>query len=257
VGAYRDAILALDPAGYWPGDDADGSPTLEDVSGHGRHATYLNGSHLRGDSALEEGGFGLDGNGSRIARVPLGSWMDDFFLGSYTALVWFRTPNTAPANQSTRRMMGRNRGPGGADERAAHGLALVGSQAFGDTSGRVLFYTGSQQDVNAAFTDGVDFYRDDAWHFFAGVRDGSSIGLYLDGARVVLRTEPLSPLATAYPFGILGQGGSGYDNEAWMGGLDEPALIPEPLNAAEIRELFCLGRPSTCSGWSVGHVGIG
>ncbi len=82
-------------------------------------------------------------------------------------------------------------------------------------------------------------FADNRWHMLAGVFDGSSVRLYVDGTQVGTGT-PTGTAAIGYnggSFGIGGYVGSGCPDADFPGGIDEVREYSRALSATEIARL--------------------
>ena len=81
-------------------------------------------------------------------------------------------------------------------------------------------------------------YRNGSWHFVAGVRSGSSATLYVDGVSVGTAAGFGLNVDTEDPIRI---GRTGEPSTVFSGDIDEVAIFPSALSAAQVTQLYQAG----------------
>jgi PKD repeat protein len=110
-----------------------------------------------------------------------------------------------------------------------------------ETDGRVSFgvYTGVRQAIT-----GSTAYNDGDWHHVVGTLGPGGLALYVDGAQVAARSDVTSAQAYNGYWRIGGdRGWSGADY--WTGDVDEVAVYPTVLSAAQVADHFSLATTGT------------
>ncbi|MFN8022927.1 MAG: PKD domain-containing protein [Acidimicrobiales bacterium] len=227
---YATAVLADRPLDYWRMGPAAGNST--DLSSN--DVLVLNGSVIRGqtgalagdpDTAVTFNGVSSQSGTTSVAR-----------LGRHTFSVeaWVRTTSTS----------------GG--KIVGFGNAAVGSSTLADrhlyigSDGRVRFGVnpvGGQRVIasTAAVNDG-------AWHHVVGTLGGGLMTLYVDGAQVGQLTGV--PMAQNFEgfWRVGGDGLSGWasrpSSDYLNGTVDEVAIYPRALTAAQVAQHFAAAQPA-------------
>jgi len=84
---------------------------------------------------------------------------------------------------------------------------------------------------------GVTRVDDEAWHFFAGVYDGTSNSLYVDGRREGFSDAP-APVAGAEVITMFGTVQDYRNRRAYQGSLAQVAVFTNALSAVEIQRIY-------------------
>ncbi|MBI5691604.1 MAG: LamG domain-containing protein [Verrucomicrobia bacterium] len=222
VGPASRALLAARPASWWRLNEFAG-PLATDASGHHRDAAFE--AHVA---------YYLEGPlsaafciGGEVNRAPhfvggrLRTRMADL-VGQYTISLWLWNGMPNEGRAFCGWFYSRDHD---------HGLSAYGEHlGVGGKSGhtgRLVFQAGRQGPTVAGKTEIPRW----TWHHAALVRDGTRVRLYLDG---VLEAEAMAPTV-----GIadLMFGGRSDNDSNWEGRLDEIAVFPRALSAAEVARL--------------------
>jgi RHS repeat-associated protein len=225
---YSDAILADKPAVYYRLDETGGT-TMYDSSGNGRDGTYTDDPAFKITGAPNDGDQAISVNGpsssSSGAGLPTASQ-------ARTLEAWFKWSGTGSGWQSV-----MTYGPQSTNNKVAMGVW---------DSSHVWFsaYSNDFADVPAGKT-----INDGAWHQLVFTYDGSNTGtLYLDGAS--LGSQNLGALNTTMGAAGLVLGGNNSGGDGFTGSIDEAAVYPTALTAAQVAAHYdaaSAARPSPAS----------
>ncbi len=242
---YSRAVLEAKPLAYWRLDEMN-IPTARDVLG--KHdakfengvALYLDGVPVAAappppDSAAEapqkhvatrasQPHRAAHFAGGRVrANVPLGE--------NYTVSLWLW--NGLPPNARAVTGYAFSRGPDG--DKAARGEHLgIGGNFRADLAGKLIIFNGNESD---GLLVGRTALALRTWHHVTLVREGGKVRVHLDG-----RAEPemAGDFAHTVPAGdgTVFIGGRSDGLFGFEGKLDEVAVFPRALSAAEIAALY-------------------
>lgn len=145
--------------------------------------------------------------------------------------VWFRTTTTRG---------GKLLGFGDA---ATGSSILLDRHLYLSNQGRVLF---GVRPAAALVVASPRSYNDGQWHHAVATLSPAGMRLYVDGALVASRTDVVGAAPTDGYWRIGGDTLTGWSNEPrshwYAGALDEVAVYPRALTAAEVAEHHALGR---------------
>jgi hypothetical protein len=204
-----DQIKAQFPAtvAYW--GDGEGSGTaVSDASGNARTGT------LSGGAAWTTGvsGYGLQFDGS--TGYASAGWNQLSGNAARTISTWFTTTNTANSDWVS----------WGTDN--ANGLSQLGIYQGG------IGYLGYANDLTVPAAG----YADGNWHQLTVTFDGSTMLLYLDGAQVATKSTTLATGASSLI--DVGRSITAASDQYFGGSLDETAVYPQALTAAQVAALY-------------------
>lgn len=207
---YREQVIADGATAYWRLEELSGSSAATEVG--------ANTGTISGGVTLNQGGVAggkaMAFNGS-TGKIAVGT----LALGpaAYSVEAWIKVIGTAQIPFFSNR-------ESGAGTTAVFGVDSV--------SGRVFVYIGS-------FIYGTTSLWDGRWHHAVVTHDGSTTRIYVDG---VLESQT----ASAIPNGT-GIASIGCDVNVvfWNGSIDEVAVYPIALTAAQIANHYQLGLPKT------------
>lgn len=209
--AYGTRVLADGATSYWPLNGVSG--TLLDHAGAnelvpGAGVTRNVSGAIPGDSAIA-----LTGNND--ARVPARG--AQLAPDNMSVSAWFRTTATAG------RVIGFGDIPTGNSGHRDRQVYLSG--------GRVVFQVqgGGSKTVTSSST-----YNNNQWHQVVATLSGSTMTLYVDGARVAQRTDVVEPEVYVGQWRLSGDAGLAN----FAGSLDEVALFPTALTATQVRAQY-------------------
>ncbi|MFI5618692.1 LamG-like jellyroll fold domain-containing protein [Streptomyces sp. NPDC051567] len=222
VDAYPDRVRADGAQLYWRYDET-ALPFVADSSAGGQNGVHLNGPALRRTPGALSGpstAIGFDGTGAQVygdRRRSVGS--------AYTIETWFRTDTTRGGKLFG---LGNNQ---------VQGSNRYDKHLYMTDDGRLVFgvYNGGFRTL----TTGTDRYNDNRWHHVVATQGPGGTALYVDGVR-----KGASNVTTHEDF--TGYWRAGGDNlggwpyrpvsDHWAGLLDETAVYPVVLSAAQVRD---------------------
>ena len=217
---YSRAVLDAKPLAYWRLDEMS-IPTARDALGK-HDAKFENGVALYLDGFAK--GRATHFAGGRVRTdVPLGD--------NYTVSLWLW--NGLPANARAVTGYAFSRGPEG--DKAARGEHLgIGGTSRADLTGKLILFNGNERDELLVGRTPLALR---AWHPVTLVREGARVRVHLDG-----RVEPelAGEFAHTVPAGdgTIFLGGRNDGTFGFEGKLDEVAIFPRALAAAEISALY-------------------
>jgi len=197
---------------YYAFDAPFDNKEILDLSGNDRKGK------VHGDVQQAEGILGyaamFDGSGDWISG-PISGTSVNVGTGDFTVSFWFKTTDTMGYMLDSRLWDGKG-----------YYLILHNGSVYWGIQG------GGEQYVQAGG------YTDDQWHLALGVREGSWIGLYLDG-ELVGEDSGQNALDVGNPSLCMGKRFSVQDNSQYYGGLiDDFRLYSRALSADEVQELY-------------------
>ncbi|RSS79241.1 LamG-like jellyroll fold domain-containing protein [Streptomyces sp. WAC06614] len=213
---------------YWRYDDSV-LPYVADSSAGGNAAgVHLNGPALRQTPAAVTGkstAIGFNGTDNRVygdRRHSVGS--------TYTLETWFRTGTTRG---------GKILGFGNNQDRGSN---RYDKHLYMTNDGRLVFgvYNGAVRTITTAAA-----YNDNAWHHAVATQGPGGMVLYVDGVqRGTLNVTTHENFAGYWHVG--GDSLGGWPNkptsELWAGQVDETAVYPTVLTAAQVQHHFTLAK---------------
>ncbi len=222
---YRTAVLSSSPIGYWRLGESSGS-TANDSSGNMHSGSTLGTTWSAASALATDANTAATFNGT-TGYVNAG----DLSVGessTFTAEGWVKTTTTANAPWIVSEASTTSNNP----------LAGISLDSTG-TKAR-FFVRGDDVNVYATIIGGKTV-NDGAWHHIVGVRNGTSFKLYVDGQPDGTLTKTLNTTITlnTTSIGALHRGSLGnYLN----GSVDEAALYPRSLSAAEVNSHYQAGK---------------
>lgn len=225
--AYRDAVLALGPRGYWRLGETSGS-TAFDSSGNGFDG-LIGGSPTLGVTGPLVGdpntAMTTNAQGDLIYNIPASLWDG---VGSFSLCIWVKTTDT-----SRRAILYQNSN----SVAAGHILAYLNQTGtgFGYSAGNITLTINVSGVYTHAYTSTPPGFADNNWHFLVLQRDVSTGRMYLDGSALTLG-------GSAVGSGTADNGSTyeiGANNTLWYNGsYDEVAFFDYVLSASEISDLY-------------------
>ncbi len=215
-------------AGWWTGDG-----TANDKAG-ANNGTLQNGATFAAGKVGQA--FSLDGVDD---YVNLGS-ASAFDLADFTIHAWVSIDSAT--NTGERRIVSRDDvsvAPGG---RQLYTLKSSSPDACGGPSGRPVL---------AILRGGLGVVcgpsaLSSGFHHLAGVRSGTTLSLYVDGALVASQATGVSgTIAPTAPL-VIGQVSPAFNGEYFVGLVDEVAIHRRALTASEIAAVFGAGGNGMC-----------
>jgi putative membrane-bound dehydrogenase-like protein len=236
---YRRAILQDKPLAYWPLNDLTG-PQPREATGE-TTATWENGVALGLPGVQRSGGAisaepekanpFTSGDINRAAHLAGGRLRATLpkLSRTYTAEIWFWNGLPTDARPVTAYLF--SRGLDG-DKRALGEHLGIGGTHPDVPSGRLFFYTGNN--VGQVIPGKTRLaYRD--WHHVVLVRENEKLTVYLDGQKEIEAEVPWTLPDTDHEVFLGGRCDGLFTLE---GKLDEPALYPTALTAAQVQAHF-------------------
>jgi hypothetical protein len=208
---YSQVVLADEPLGYWRLNEISGS-TAKDSSGHGLDGIYTGDVQFTGSNVVLDGGY-IDVPGAAVT-------------GPFTVEAWIN-----PIGSTQQGLLEKYDSP------ALNGYVFrttVGNKLHLET----LWDSPPAQNPPPGATGPTTIYPG-IWHHVAGVFDGSSVRVYLDGQLEASASAPHAPTAGSGPLRIGARGDDA--NERLSGGLDEVAIYDHALSAAAIKSRWVQG----------------
>lgn len=216
--SYAATVLRYSPATYLRLDDRAGF--IAKNSSPGGYAGVYSGNPRRQAAGLLAGdpdrAVMFDG-ARQFASIANGSWMD---VPDYAVTLWFRGSR-----------------PGGYLAARDNYASKVWDLAF-DPSGRLRFGTFSSFGGHGQSVVSAAPFDDGRPHLAVGVKDGTSMLLYVDGRLAASASWPSYARSTTAGMDLARRGNnSGF----FAGTLDEFAFFDTPLSAAEVLALYRAG----------------
>lgn len=218
---YASTVMGLGPSAYFRFGEAATSVTAADSSGHGLLGGYHNdGNILLGSPGAIAGDSNTgikDNDGQWVASVPAPANLP-VANQPRTVQAWVKP---VPGDTACRWILGF----GANGTNTAYNLAAcpnqIGISAYSDD----LYFTTPEP------------LQDGAWHMITVTYDGTTVTAYEDGHSLGTKTFG-SPLSTA-PGGLALGSWTAQCCNAWTyGGLDEEAVFPTALTAAQVSSEF-------------------
>jgi hypothetical protein len=217
VDGYSRTVLSDGPIAYWRLDEALGSATVADATGHGYAGTLQGGITLGATGVVSGNTAGsFDGASGRIS-VAITSGLPGG--GSpYSLEAWAK-----PTGSSAQGIVGMG------DYASAKGSNALRT---GGASGLLNYWWGDDLVAGTADLRG-------AWHHVVATFDGSTRRLYLDGAQIAQDT-PGTPAVMLTDLRL----GQTCCNELFAGALDEVAIYPRALDSSRVQLHYVTARGS-------------
>ncbi len=222
-GPGGEAIRRLAPAAWWRMNEFSG-PIITDSSGNHRHghleapvSFYLEGPHSEVFCADGVSNRSLHFAGGRLATA-----LPDT-ASQYTVSGWFWNGIPLDARPVAGWIYSRDH-----DHGISAGGEHLGLLGQGDSAGRLVFHRGLSESQRLT---GKTIISRWTWNHLAIVRDGEDIRVYLNGA------EEITGNAESCHIDRVFLGGRSDNQDNWEGRLDEFAVFPTALTAAQIQEL--------------------
>ncbi|MEV6689723.1 DNRLRE domain-containing protein [Streptomyces sp. NPDC051130] len=228
VDAYPNAVRTDGAQQYWRYDES-ALPFVADSSAAGNQSgVHLNGPALRQSPGAVTGAstaIGFNGTNTQVygdKRQTVGS--------SYSIETWFKT-NTTRGGKLV-----------GFGNNQARGSSQYDKHIYMTNDGRLVYgvYTGATRTIT---TGGTDRYNDDKWHHVVATQGPGGMTLYVDGAQK-------GTLNVTTHENFAGYWHAGGDNlnawpdrptsDYWAGLLDETAVYPSVLSAAQVQNHYAL-----------------
>ncbi|MEU9106839.1 LamG-like jellyroll fold domain-containing protein [Streptomyces xanthophaeus] len=226
VDAYPNAVRTDGAQQYWRYDES-ALPFVADSSAGGTSSgVHVNAPALRQTPGAVTGAstaIGLNGTDTQVygdRRQTVGS--------SYSVETWFKT-NTTRGGKLI-----------GFGNNQARGSSNYDKHVYMTNNGRLVFgvYTGATRTVTTAAS-----YNDNQWHHVVATQGPGGMTLYVDGVqRGTLNVTTHENFAGYWHVGGDSLGGwpDRPTSEYWAGQLDESAVYPTVLGAAQVQNHYAL-----------------
>ncbi|MFJ7203472.1 DNRLRE domain-containing protein [Streptomyces sp. NPDC098789] len=226
--AYPNQVRTDGAAQYWRYDES-ALPFVADSSDGGNSSgVHLNAPALRQTPGAVTGAstaIGFNGTDTQVygdRRSTVG--------GSYTLETWFKT-NTTRGGKLV-----------GFGNNQTRGSSQYDKHVYMTNDGRLTFgvYTGATRTIT---TGGAARYNDDQWHHVVATQGAGGMVLYVDGAQKgTLNVTTNENFAGYWHAG--GDNLNGWPerptSDYWAGRLDETAVYPTALTAAQVQNHYAL-----------------
>ncbi len=218
------------PNAYWRLDESSVT-SATDSSGHGNTGTYaVNAGSVAGALANETPNKAVSFNGTS-QHMDLGSAA---VPGSSTTLTMEAWINTGVTTSVPLDFLSE----GNSASNTPYDLMYL------DGSTHKPIFTIHDSGSGVVLITGTTALNDSTWHHVVGVRNGSSVDLYVDGALVASgSTTFASQTVSRTTVGALGRMGT-TDTNLFSGSIDEAAFYPTALSAATIARQYYNGTHS-------------
>ncbi|MFI5827941.1 DNRLRE domain-containing protein [Streptomyces sp. NPDC051578] len=228
VDAYPNAVRTDGAQQYWRYDESVLPFVADSSAADNQSGVHLNGPALRQSPGAVTGAstaIGFNGTNTQVygdKRQTVGS--------SYSIETWFKT-NTTRGGKLV-----------GFGNNQARGSSQYDKHIYMTNDGRLVYgvYTGATRTIT---TGGTDRYNDDKWHHVVATQGPGGMTLYVDGAQK-------GTLNVTTHENFAGYWHAGGDNlnawpdrptsDYWAGLLDETAVYPSVLNAAQVQNHYAL-----------------
>ena len=137
---------------------------------------------------------------------------------------WFKTSSSSIMNMFTKRATG------------------VNNWSVYMQSGKIYFWVSVDGSSVPVQIISATTLNDDEWHFFAGVREGASLKLYIDDLTAV--TGAIASGSLTNPNGTVMIGKASVNNFLWNGNIDELAIWDTNLSSDAVTEIYNSGVPN-------------
>ncbi|MFD7080061.1 DNRLRE domain-containing protein [Streptomyces sp. NPDC059918] len=226
VDAYPSQVRADGAQLFWRYDDAS-LPNVADSSASGnQNGVHMNAPALRQTPGAVSGAstaIGFNGTDTRVygdQRQTIG--------GSYTIETWFKTNTTRGGKLF------------GFGNNQVRGSSQYDKHIYMTNDGRLVYgvYTGATRTITTAAA-----YNDNQWHHVVATQGPGGMVLYVDGAQKgTLAVTTHENYAGYWHAGgdSLGAWPNPPTSEFWAGQLDETAVYPSVLSAAQVQNHYAL-----------------
>ncbi len=226
-GGYPAAVAASNPSLYWSLDDAPGSATVADASGHGQTGTAVQGVTF-GAAGVTPGTNAADVDDPVISlNGPAAAIPNQFSME-----LWFKT---------TSHTGGRLMGFGDSQSATSSGLNYD-PFVYLNAGGQLLFaYWDGPAGYNGIW--GAGAYNDGSWHHLVATNSGTRLTFFIDGVR-----QDMQPKYSGAVKSWTGWFRVGTDSFAYWplppktagitATIDDVALYPRALTATEVLTHF-------------------
>ena len=189
-------------------------------------STALQQSDLQFDSPYSNYSLSFDGS----SYIDIGNPTELQLTNDISVSGWFKTSSSSVMNIFTKRASGIN------------------NWAVYMQSGKIYFWVSVDGSSVPIQIQSASTLNDGNWHFFTGIREGTTLKLYIDNLTAVSGTIASGSLLN--PNGTVMIGKAAVNNFLWSGNIDEVATWNTALTDAQILEIYNNGRPKDLSTFS-------
>jgi large repetitive protein len=219
--AYAKTVIADSPSLYWRLDEPSGD-TANDLSGNGNNGLYGSADALGVPGAITDGSspadtaISMNGTDSAVMVAQSASPSPT----SFSLEAWFKT--TTPAGKIL----------GFGDSSSPTGSGSYDKHLYFNSDGSLNFgvWNGEEDLVSAPPSLNL---ADGSWHHVVATQDSSGMKLYVDGNLVGSNDVTTSQSYTGY-WHVGGDSGWSDDGNDFTGSIDEVAIYPYALSAAQV-----------------------
>jgi trimeric autotransporter adhesin len=205
------------PSVYYRMDETSGS-VASDQSGNVNSGTYAGGFTLGVPSTVTGTGSAVTFNGT---TGTLATSTQAVAPSVYSEEVWFKTTSTSGG-----KLIGFGSSRSGSSTTHDRNLYMLGN-------GKLVFGTKTGTTINLATSSSA--YNDGQWHYAAATQGPGGMTLYVDGAGVATNSSTTATNFNGYwRVGGDSLSGWGANNSFFKGTLDEAAVYPTVLTAAQV-----------------------
>src|SRR3989338_2162175 len=213
--------------GYWSFDGKDmAGNTAYDRSGNANNGTLTNGP----TRAIGKIGQGLSFDGVDDYVLGPDASSLNFGTGNFTVSVWFKTSIAVYSALV-------NKGEGGSAQVPDYWLFRI------TDTGALQFIT-AENDVDTSHTTSATGFYDGVWHHAVGYRNGTTVGIYVDGIDRGSTTGTIHNVSAdntkALVIGIVLLKGA-FTWTPFTGSIDDVRIYNRALSADEIKRLYRIG----------------
>lgn len=216
--------------GIWDFDECSGT-AAGDRSGFGNNGTLTNGPTFQSDSAAPTGCSVLFDGSNDYVRVPRSASLESATTG-LTVSAWIKP--TAVASNTNYNIVSK------ADWTPMLGfrLTLLGyNQCVGKNCLSLMVGSGSAR-YEPSFND-ARLTNLGRWYHVAGVFDGSTVSLYIDGQKVFSGASSVASISPSTTDLFIGSHSAG--SEFFPGYIDQARVFTKALTASEIGAIYAKG----------------
>ena len=227
-------LSTLNPIGWWRmGEEATfnsgtGVWTMVDQGSGGNNATSNNMEEAdrktNTPASFNQFSFEFDGVDEGFT---IGNPTELQLTNNISISGWFKTSSTSVMNLFTKRASGIN------------------NWAVYMQSGKIYFWVSKDGTSVPVQVQSASTLNDGNWHFFAGVREGTSLKLYIDNLSPVTGTVASGSLGN--PNGTVMIAETAVNSFRFNGNLDELAIFDYDLSGDNIDTIYGTGQPSSLS----------
>ena len=250
--AYATSVRNSGARIYWPMNESSGT-TVNDRAASSSSGPLVGVTDGRADTGVTWGQSGAIVGGDSAAALTDNDW-SRVFAGNcaltagcqwgtetapdtFTTQLWFRTSGSLTASKRGGRLLGfGDLQNGNSGHRDRH--------IYMDGSGRIFFGVRAQNN-SARTINSPGSYNNNQWHQVTATMSSAGMRLYVDGVLVASRTDTTAGEAYLGYWRLGGDNLNGWSSTPptrnFIGSVDEIAIYPSALTAAQIQAQYVLG----------------